>query len=95
MSVTRDDYAKRISDKFNLTFAESRRILDYLLIEMKQDLNKGERISFRGFGSFRTMVMKGHILKIKDKIIPVNPYYRCIFRGSKLLYKKSKPRRKK
>jgi nucleoid DNA-binding protein len=40
-----------ISKKFNLSKAESHRILSYILDEMSKDLASGERVSFRGFGS--------------------------------------------
>jgi DNA-binding protein HU-beta len=40
-----------ISKKFNLSKAESHRILSYILDEISNDLAAGERVSFRGFGS--------------------------------------------
>ncbi len=41
-----------ISKRFFLTEVESREILKFIFAEIAVDLKKGERISFRGFGSF-------------------------------------------
>ena len=41
-----------ISKRFFLTQIEAGEIIKFILAEITRDLKKGERISFRGFGSF-------------------------------------------
>ena len=41
-----------ISKRFFLTQTEAGEIIKFILAEITKDLKKGERISFRGFGSF-------------------------------------------
>ena len=41
-----------VSKRFFLTQAEAGEIIKFILAEITEDLKKGERISFRGFGSF-------------------------------------------
>jgi len=50
------DYAKQISLKFVRNYEESERILKYFLGSVSQDLAKGKRVYFRGFGSFKKVV---------------------------------------
>lgn len=46
------DYAQQLSRKFIRNHEESERILKFLFEKISQDLAKGERVRFRGFGSF-------------------------------------------
>ena len=41
-----------IAKRFFLTQVESGEIIKFILAEITRELKKGERISFRGFGSF-------------------------------------------
>ncbi len=41
-----------IAKRFFLTQVESREIIKFILAEITDDLKKGERVYFRGFGSF-------------------------------------------
>ena len=41
-----------ISKRFFLTQVESREIIKFILSKITEDLKKGERVYFRGFGSF-------------------------------------------
>lgn len=47
------DYAEQLSHKFIRNHEESERILKFLFEKISQDLAKGKRVYFRGFGSFR------------------------------------------
>ena len=46
-------YAGSIANKFNLTRAESKRIIQHLIEQIAQDIIEGDRVYFRGFGSFK------------------------------------------
>ena len=41
-----------ISKRFFITQVESREIIKFILSQITEDLKKGERVYFRGFGSF-------------------------------------------
>ena len=41
-----------IANRFFLTQVESREIIKFILSRITEDLKKGERVYFRGFGSF-------------------------------------------
>lgn len=54
------DYAKEISHKYIRNYEESERILKHLFKRISQDLSKGERVYFRGFGSFKKVRRPPH-----------------------------------
>lgn len=41
-----------IAKRFFLTQVESREIIEFILAQITEDLKKGKRVYFRGFGSF-------------------------------------------
>ena len=41
-----------IAKRFFLTHVESREIIEFILTQITDDLRKGKRVYFRGFGSF-------------------------------------------
>lgn len=47
------DYAKELSHKYIRNHEETERILKHLFKRISQDLARGKRVYFRGFGSFR------------------------------------------
>ena len=77
-----------ISEEFNLSQAESGRIVKYILGEISKDLAIGERIYFREFGAFhRTLRPAKKYRNMKtDEIETREPYLDIDFRpSSKLL----------
>ncbi len=50
--MNRGDLALAISKRFFLTQVESGEIIKFILSRVTEDLKKGERVYFRGFGSF-------------------------------------------
>jgi len=50
--MTHGDIALAISKRFFLTQTESGEIVKFILSSMTEDLKAGERVYFRGFGSF-------------------------------------------
>ena len=81
--------ARAISKKFHLTRTESRKIIKFILSEIKEDIRNGRRVYFRGFGSFQKVIKaprKGRDLKARCTIgIPSRPD--VDFNPSKLLLK--------
>jgi len=50
--MNQEELTQAVAKKFFLTKAESRKIIKLILTEITKDLKKGERVYFRGFGSF-------------------------------------------
>jgi DNA-binding protein HU-beta len=50
--MNQTDLARAIAKRFFLTQVESKEIIDFILSRITEDLKKGERVYFRGFGSF-------------------------------------------
>jgi nucleoid DNA-binding protein len=90
--MTRKELAKKIANKFNLSIAESDRILKYSLAEMKKELRNRGRIDFRGFGTFHTIRLNDRIYHDPNtkKIITIPASNRAIFRQSKNLFAKKR-----
>ncbi len=81
--------ARAIAKKFHLTRAESRRIIKFILSEIKEDLKKGRRVYFRGFGSFTKKRYPGKRVRHPKtgKMIWFPPKTVVNFNPSKLLLK--------
>jgi len=43
---------RAIAKRFFLTHVESKEIIEFILTQITEDLRKGKRVYFRGFGSF-------------------------------------------
>lgn len=54
------DYAKKISEEYNLYYEESERLLKFLFENISKDLKKGNRVYFRNFGSFKKVIRPAH-----------------------------------
>ena len=50
--MTQRELVIAVSERFFLTQVESREIIKFILSKITEDLKKGERVYFRGFGSF-------------------------------------------
>jgi DNA-binding protein HU-beta len=50
--MNQGELTRAISKRFFLTQVESREIIKFILSKITEDLKKGERAYFRGFGSF-------------------------------------------
>ena len=50
--MNQTDLTRAIAKRFFLTQVESKEIIDFILSRITDDLRKGERVYFRGFGSF-------------------------------------------
>ena len=81
------DYAKKISDKYNLYYEESERLLKFLFENISKDLAKGHRVYFRGFGGFKKIKRPAHKYRnmITNKIETRPPKKDIAFKTSKKL----------
>ncbi len=50
--MTKADIVANISNKFGLEKAETQKIVEEFMTEVKQSLSKGDNVYLRGFGSF-------------------------------------------
>ncbi len=82
-----------ISKRFFLTQVESGEIIKFILSRIIEDLKKGERVYFRGFGSFDKEKRKSKKVRHPEtgKIITIPKRTTVDFNPSKLLLKNLKP----
>ena len=57
--VNQGDLARAIAEKFSLGLADSKAIVDFTLSTVQGSLKAGERVYFRGFGSFTKKITPG------------------------------------
>ena len=78
--MTKQDLIVKFAEKEDLTYADSRFLVDVVFGNMEKSLVKGERIEFRGFGSFKVKEYAGYTgrnpktgkkTKVKSKKLPV------------------------
>ena len=91
MAIVKSKLLKQLANNYpNFLKKDLNKFLDILLIEIKQALYRGERIEFRGFGTWSTHVQKARISrnpKTGEKI--ETPEKNTIhFKMSKELFKK-------
>lgn len=87
MTVTKADMVDIISEATGLTKVETEAVVTGFLEKMKDALKQGERVEFRGFGSFSVKKRKpkkarnpgtGETIYLPERYVPV-------FKASKLL----------
>ena len=54
-TLTRNDLATKIRDKFGFTAAHSARLVDVVFEEISEALANGEEVKLAGFGTFRIL----------------------------------------
>ncbi len=54
-TITRNDFAIRLREKFGLTSADSYKLIDIIFDEIRESLIHGEEVKFAGFGSFKIL----------------------------------------
>ena len=81
-----------IAKRFFLTQRESREIIKFIFAKITEELKKGERISFRGFGSFNKEKRSSRKVRHPQtgKIITIPERLTIDFNPSKLLLRKLK-----
>lgn len=51
-TVTKSDFAERISEKFNLSHRKAEDIINYIVDTTIEEIKTGKRVRFAGFGTF-------------------------------------------
>ena len=54
-TITRNDLAIRLRDKFGFTAAQAGKLVDLVFDEICESLINGEEVKFAGFGSFKIL----------------------------------------
>ena len=88
--MNQKELSNQISEEFNLSKAESERILKYILNEISQELLSDQRVCFHRFGTFhRFLRAPKKYRNIKTGKIETSPaYFDIKFNPSKSLLKK-------
>lgn len=50
--MTKDELAKEVAEKSNITQTEASSIIDAFTTEIKEELSRGGKVNIAGFGSF-------------------------------------------
>ena len=86
--MIKQDLTRKIAKNFNVSIAESQRIIDFSFDEIRKELKKNKRVEFRGFGSWYTIKYAPRVYQDKDgRVISIPKYRQAIFRQSKNFYK--------
>ncbi|MBU1121634.1 MAG: HU family DNA-binding protein [Candidatus Omnitrophica bacterium] len=90
--MNQGDLTLALSKRFFLTQVESGEIIKYILSRVTEDLKKGRRVYFRGFGSFDKEKRKSKKVRHPEtgKIITIPEKITVDFNPSKSLLKKIK-----
>ena len=54
-TVTRNDLAMRLRERFGFTTADAYKLVDVIFDEIQESLVNGEEVKFAGFGSFKIL----------------------------------------
>ncbi|HIU65523.1 MAG TPA: integration host factor subunit alpha [Candidatus Enterousia avicola] len=54
-TITRNDFANRLRERFGLTTADAFKLVDIVFDEISESLIHGEEVKFAGFGSFKIL----------------------------------------
>ena len=91
MAIVKSKLLKKLSENYpNFLKKDLEKFVNIILNEIKQTLNRGERVELRGFGIFSTKVQKARISRNPKTGEKVNtPKKRTIhFKMAKDLFKK-------
>ena len=87
-SMIKQDLARKIGLKFNLSLADSKRILDFSFSEIRKELKRNKRVEFRGFGTWHVTKVNARIYQDKKgRVISIPRYRKAIFRQAKHFFK--------
>ena len=54
-TITRNDFANRLRERFGLTTADAFKLVDIVFDEISESLIHGEEVKLAGFGSFKIL----------------------------------------
>ena len=60
-TITRNDLASRLRDKFGLTATDAYKMIDIIFEEIGDSLVNGEDVKFSGFGTFKILTKSARI----------------------------------
>lgn len=60
-TITRNDLANTLRDRFGLTATDSYRMIDIIFDEIEQSLVNGEEVKIAGFGTFKILSKSARI----------------------------------
>ena len=60
-TITRNDLAMRLRDKFGLTATDAYKMIDIIFGEIGDALTNGEDVKFSGFGTFKILTKSARI----------------------------------
>ena len=60
-TMTRNDLAMRLRDKFGLTATDAYKMIDIIFNEIGESLVNGEEVKFSGFGTFKILTKSARI----------------------------------
>ena len=60
-TITRNDLANKLRDRFGLTATDSYRMIDIIFDEIEQSLVNGEEVKIAGFGAFKILSKSARI----------------------------------
>ena len=60
-TVTRNDLAMRLRDKFGLTATDAYKMIDIIFEEIGESLANGEDVKFSGFGTFKILTKSARV----------------------------------
>lgn len=60
-TVTRNDFANRLRERFGLTMADAYKLVDLVFAEIGEALIRDEEVKFAGLGTFRILTKSARI----------------------------------
>ncbi|MEE1111306.1 MAG: integration host factor subunit alpha [Alphaproteobacteria bacterium] len=54
-TITRNDFANRLRERFGLTITDAYKLVDVVFDEIRDALVNGEEVKFAGFGTFKIL----------------------------------------
>lgn len=60
-TVTRNDFASRLRDRFGLTMADAYKLVDIVFNEITESLLRDEEVKFAGLGTFKILTKSARL----------------------------------
>ncbi len=86
--MTRRDIIDKVSQEFGVSKKQAEKIVKFIFSQMSEALQKGERITIQGFGSFEVRKRKKRAVynpRTKEKVIVPEKRYVAFIPSKKLL----------
>lgn len=60
-TITRNDFASRLRDRFGLTMADAYKLVDIVFNEITESLMRDEMVKFAGLGTFKILTKSARL----------------------------------